>query len=175
VLKTPNRPRLKAPQPSEERCQGLVTAMALAEPLSCCGPRAAPASRHAGSLRSAPLARAEMCFFFFPHAQPLAALDLERKRTFFQVDTFALNKWRSGCQVLTYFVQTGSNKIFELPVEFPSFFPPFSTALYLARARLGRAAEPSCIPSCLQKDPQEAEHGKMNSWKLYRGVSSVPG
>lgn len=76
--------------------------------------------------------RSEMLVFFL-----VLRLFLERKRTFFQVDTLALNKWRSGCQMLTYFVQTGSNKIFELPVEFPSFFPPFTAALYLARARLG--------------------------------------
>lgn len=60
--------------------------------------------------------------FFFFFALLHCGLDLERSRTLFQVDTLALNKWCIGCQVLTYFVQTGSNKISELPVEFPS--PP---------------------------------------------------
>lgn len=81
------------------------------------------------------------------------------------VDTLALNKWRVRCRVLTYSVQTGSNKIFELPVEFPSL-PPLSAALHLAETRL------CCTAVLVQRlsHPQEAERGGRNSWELCRAV-----
>lgn len=119
-----------------------------------CAHRAPLRSQHCRGI-AAPLLRSFYC------ALLRCGFDLHRASLFFcGVDTLALNKRRVRCRVLTYSVQTGSNKIFELPVEFPSL------QLHLAETRLCHAA------ALVQRlsHPREAEGGEGNSWELCGAV-----